>query len=84
MRASGFLRERGHEVSAMKLSGIALVLCGISGLVYGGFDYTQGAHEASIATLELPLTDDDTVDPVWAGVGAIVLGGIALMAPKSD
>jgi len=68
----------------MKLSGIALLACGISGLVYGGFDYTQATHEAEIATLELPLTDDETVDPVWAGVGAIVLGGIVLLAPKQS
>jgi hypothetical protein len=69
-------------MSAMKLSGIALMACGISGLASGG--YTQDTHEARIATLELPLTDDETVDPVWAGVGAIVLGGIALLAPRQS
>jgi TRAP-type C4-dicarboxylate transport system permease small subunit len=68
----------------MKLSGVVLTACGISGLVYGGFDYTQGTHEARTATLELPLTDDEAVDPIWAGIGAIMVGGILLRAPKQS
>ena len=82
--SSGFLCGRRYEVSAMKLSGIVLIACGISGLAYGGFDYTQDTHEAKIATLELPLTDDEAVDPVWAGIGAIMVGGIVLLAPKQS
>lgn len=68
----------------MKLSGVVLIACGISGLVYGGFDYTQGTYDAKIATLELPLTDDEAVDPVWAGIGAIMVGGIMLLPPKQS
>ena len=52
------------------------------GLMYGGFTYTKETHEAKIGGLELSINDDETVNiPVWAGVAAIVAGGIALLAP---
>ena len=49
------------------------------GLVYGSFSYTKDTHEAKLGTLELSVKSKQTVDvPVWAGVGAIVLGGLVL------
>ena len=84
MRSSGFLCGRRYEMSAMKLSGVVLIACGISGLVYGGLHYTHGTHEPKIATLELPRTNDKAVDPVWAGIGAIMVGGSVLLAPKQS
>ena len=63
--------------------GSVLMVCGISGLAYGVFDYTtEDIHEAKTAVLELPLTVDEAVDPIWAGIGAIVVGGVVLMASK--
>jgi hypothetical protein len=48
-------------------------------LAYGGFSYTKTTHEAKIGSLELSMKDKETVNvPVWAGVGAIVIGGILL------
>jgi len=69
-------------MSAIKMVGIGLVVCGALGLIYGGFTYTKETHEAKIGGLELSINDDETVNiPVWAGVAAIVAGGIALLAP---
>ena len=68
----------------MKRSGVMLIACGISGLVYGGLHYTHGTHEPKIATLELPRTNDKAVDPVWAGIGAIMVGGTMLLAAKQS
>jgi hypothetical protein len=40
-------------------------------------------HEAKIGSLELSVTDKETVNvPVWVGVGAIVVGGLLLLVPK--
>ena len=64
--------------------GSVLMLCGISGLAYGVFDYTHDTHEAKTAALELPLTDDEAIHPTWAGIGAIVVGGIVLLASKQS
>ena len=70
-------------MSTIKIVAIVLIVAGILGLVYGKFSYTQESHEAKIGSLELSVKDKETVNvPVWAGVGAIVLGGILLLLPK--
>jgi hypothetical protein len=72
-------------MSAVKIVGIVLIAAGTLGLVYGGFSYTKETHEAKIGPLELSVKDKETVNvPVWAGVGAIVVGGLLLLAPAKS
>lgn len=72
-------------MSAAKIAGIALIAAGILGLVYGSFSYTKERHEAKIGSLEISLKDTETVNvPIWAGVGAIVVGGFLLLAPRKS
>ncbi len=72
-------------MSAVKIVGIVLIAAGILGLVYGGFSYTKETHEAKIGPLELSVKDKETVNvPVWAGVGAIVVGGLLLLVPTKS
>lgn len=72
-------------MSAVKIAAIALIAAGILALVYGGFSYTKETHEAKIGSLELSVTDKETVNvPVWAGAGAIVIGGLLLLVPKKS
>ena len=72
-------------MSAVRIVGIVLIAAGILGLVYGGFSYTKETHEAKIGSLELSVKDKETVNvPVWAGVGAIVVGGILLLVPTKN
>ena len=72
----------GGEMSAVKIVGSVLIAAGILGLVYGGFSYTKETHEAKIGSLELSVKDKETVSvPDWAGVGAVVVGGILLLVP---
>jgi hypothetical protein len=67
-------------MNAMKLLGIVLLAGGILGLVYGGFTYTKETHEAKIGPITLSVKDKETVNvPIWAGVGAIVIGGLLLV-----
>jgi len=67
-------------VNPMKMLGIVLIVAGALGLVYGGFTYTKETHEAKIGPLTLSVTDKETVNvPIWAGVGAIVIGGLLLV-----
>lgn len=62
---------------------MVLIVAGILGLVYGGFSYTKETHEAKIGSLELSVKDKERVNvPVWAGVGAIVAGGLLLLVPR--
>ena len=72
-------------MSAVKIAAIVLIAAGILGLVYGGFSYTKETHEAKIGSLELSVKDKETVNvPVWAGVGAIVVGGLLLLVPRKS
>lgn len=66
-------------MNAIKLAGIVLIVAGVLGLVYGNFTYTKETHQTKIGPVELSLKDKETVNvPVWAGVGAIVVGGLLL------
>jgi uncharacterized membrane protein YidH (DUF202 family) len=70
------------NMSALKIAGIILILAGVLGLVYGSFSYTKETHEAKIGPLELQMKEKETVNiPVWAGVGAIVVGAALLLIP---
>jgi hypothetical protein len=69
----------GGKVSALKIVAIVLIAGGIIGLVYGGITYTKSSHDTKIGPLEFSIKDKETVNiPVWAGVGAIVVGGVLL------
>jgi TRAP-type C4-dicarboxylate transport system permease small subunit len=64
----------------IRLAGIVLIVAGILGLAYGSFSYTKETHKATLGSLELSIKDKETVNvPVWAGLGAIVLGGVLLL-----
>ena len=67
----------------LKIVGILLIAVGIIGLVYGGITYTKSTHDAKVGPLEFSLKNKQTVNiPVWAGVGAIVVGGVLLFGRK--
>jgi TRAP-type C4-dicarboxylate transport system permease small subunit len=70
-------------MNAVKLLAIVLIVAGTLGLVYGGFTYTKDTQKAQLGSLELSVKDTKTVNvPIWAGVGAIVAGGILLLVRK--
>ena len=67
-------------MNAVKIAAVLLIVAGILDLVYGSFSYTKETHEAKLGPLELSVSDKQTVNvPVWAGVGAIVIGGALLL-----
>jgi hypothetical protein len=67
-------------MNAIKMIGIALIVGGVLGLIYGGFSFTKETHEAKIGPLVLSVADKETVNvPIWVGVGGIALGGLLLV-----
>jgi hypothetical protein len=63
----------------MKLLGIVLIAAGLLGLLYGGFSYTKDTHDLKFGPIELSVKEKQSVNvPVWAGVGAIVVGAAIL------
>ena len=67
-------------MNAIKMVAIVLIVGGVLGLVYGGFSYTKETHEAKLGPIELSIKDRQRGNvPIWAGVGAIVIGGALLL-----
>jgi TRAP-type C4-dicarboxylate transport system permease small subunit len=57
-------------MNTTKLIAMVLIIAGTLDLAYGGFSYTKETHHASLGSLQLSVTDKQTVNiPVWAGVG---------------
>lgn len=66
-------------MNAAKMVALVLIAAGVLALVYGSFSYTKETHQAKIGPIELSVKEKETVNvPVWAGVGAIVVGGLLL------
>lgn len=66
-------------MDAIRMAALALIAAGVLALVYGGFSYTKETHHASVGPIELSVKDRETVNvPMWAGIGAIVVGGVLL------
>ena len=64
-------------MNGVKIWAIALIVVGGLGLAYGSFSYTKETHKATLGGIELSVKDKETVNvPAWAGVGAIVIGGL--------
>ena len=64
----------------IKLIAIVLIVAGVLGLVYGGFSYTKDTTALKLGPIELSVKEKQTVNvPMWAGIGAIVVGGLLLV-----
>ncbi|MEO6033132.1 MAG: hypothetical protein ABIP61_14745 [Burkholderiaceae bacterium] len=67
-------------MNTLRIVAIALIVAGALGLLYGGFSYTKDTTALKLGPLELSVKEKQTVNvPLWAGVGAIVVGGLLLV-----
>jgi len=67
-------------MNAARLIGILLLIAGALALAYGGFTYTKDTTAVKLGPVELSVKEKETVNiPVWAGIGAIVAGGLLLL-----
>jgi uncharacterized membrane protein YdcZ (DUF606 family) len=70
-------------MSATKIIGILLIAAGALALVYGGFSYTRDREEVKLGPIEFAVKETKQVDiPEWAGILAIVAGGVLLLAGR--
>jgi uncharacterized membrane protein YdcZ (DUF606 family) len=70
-------------MSPLKIVAILLIVAGIAGLLVGQFTYTKKTHEAKLGPIDLAVKEKETVNvPRWAGVVAIIAGGLLLLVPK--
>jgi multidrug transporter EmrE-like cation transporter len=67
-------------MSTQKLAALVLIIAGVLVLGYGGFSYTKETHQADVGPIHLAVAEKQRVNfPVWAGIGAIVVGGVLLL-----
>jgi hypothetical protein len=70
-------------MNPIRVIALVLVIAGVLGLAYGSFSYTKEDHDAKIGPIEISVQEKKTVNiPVWAGIGAIVIGGALLLSPR--
>lgn len=79
LQSVGPLLPKVHAMNPIKLVAIALLVAGVLGLVYGGFSYTKDTTVVKLGPIEVTAKEKQTVNvPLWAGIGAIVAGGLLL------
>jgi len=71
-------------MNPIRVIALVLIIGGALGLAYGGFSYTKENHQAKIGPIDISVQEKQTVNiPLWAGVGAIVIGGVLLLSPRN-
>ncbi len=66
-----------------KIAALLLIVGGALALGYGGFSYTQETHHVDLGALHMSIDEDRRINiPVWAGIGAIVIGGVLLLVSR--
>jgi hypothetical protein len=74
-----------HFMDGLKILAIILIVGGGLGLVYGGFSYTKETHSTDIGPLHLEVKEQERVNiPLWAGLAALIGGGLLLVAPRKS
>jgi hypothetical protein len=72
-------------MNSTKLVAIVLVVFGALGLAYDGFTYTKDKHSADIGALHVTVDERAHLNvPVWAGLGAVLVGVILLVVPSKS
>ncbi|MBI2783491.1 MAG: hypothetical protein HYX64_05345 [Gammaproteobacteria bacterium] len=72
-------------MNAQKIAGILLIVAGALALAYGGFSYPKETHTADVGPLHLSIDEKERVNvPVWAGLGAILVGGLLLVVTRKS
>ena len=67
-------------MTPIRIVAIVLIVAGVLGLALGGFSYTKDTQAVKLGPIELSVKETQTVNvPVWAGVGAIVVGAALLL-----
>jgi len=70
-------------MSAFKTLAVLLIVGGGLALAYGGFSYTRTTHTADLGSLHMEVNEKERVNvPLWAGVAAIIAGGLLLVSSR--
>ncbi len=74
------VEPESNDMNPLKLVAIVLIVAGVLGLAYGSFSYTKDTTVVKLGPLEVSAKEKQTVNiPMWAGIGAVVAGGLLLV-----
>ena len=66
-------------MNPVRLIAVIIIVAGALGLLYGSFSFTKATHDVKLGPIEFSVKEKETVNvPMWAGIGAIVVGGLLL------
>ena len=70
-------------MDSRKIAAVLLIVAGALALAYGGFSYTKDTHEANLGPMHLSIAEKRHVNvPVWAGIVAVIAGGVLLVGGR--
>lgn len=70
-------------MSAAKIIGIVLIVAGALALGLGGFSYNEEKEAVKLGSFSVTMQQQKRIDiPMWAGIAAIVAGGLMLLVSK--
>jgi hypothetical protein len=65
----------------MRIAAIVLIVAGVLALAYGGFSYRSKDTVVKAGPIELKAEKEHYVNvPIWAGVGALLVGGLLFVS----
>jgi len=68
-------------MSATQIAGAVLLALGLAGFFTGGFNFTRNTTKAELGPIKLQVQEKESVNvPQWLSIGAMVLGGVLLVA----
>ena len=66
-------------MNPVRLIAVIIIVAGALGLLYGSFSFTKATYDVKLGPIEFSVKEKETVNvPMWAGIGAIVVGGLLL------
>ena len=64
-------------MNGIRIFALILIVAGILALALGGFSFTKDTTAVKVGPLEVNVKEKQNVNiPLWAGIGAIVIGGV--------
>jgi hypothetical protein len=72
-------------MSPHKIIAILLLAGGAVALIFGGFSFTRETHDLDVGSMHISVDEKQHVNiPVWAGAGALLVGGLLLVLRRGD
>jgi len=67
-------------MNPLRILGLVLIFAGILSLALGHVSFTKSTHQIKIGPVELAVKEKQDFElPIWAGIGAIVVGGVLVV-----